>query len=682
MLKNFLSNIKINFFFILTTVLINLTSFSYSENWFTSSGDYYSSKYSNLNQINDKNIDNLSNIWTYKNGFAPSKKEFFYNNQATPVFTGKSLIVTSLNNFVISLNPENGKENWRVKIDSNGIMARRGMTFHNGNIFVPTSNGIYVINEKSGKLNFSFGNNGVVGVNEAIISLVPPIINKNKIFIIYKSFITSHELPSGKLLWKKNLNGARVWSGASFDESEKTIVFVTSNLIKLLGDTQIENDYSNSLVLLDSSNGKTKCKFKDTLHDHWDLDMVGNPIIKNEGGNKVVYGFSKTGNTFLVNVKTCELQNKDSIVKINANNKSPIEGQFYSNYQIKVNNPVNLVDMNYDMNTYLDFIKKDEENYEYVKHRTRNSKFGSEYIPLSFDYDVLMFGLHGGPEWPGGTHDINNNQIIISTNHYPWIIRSYYGCCIRNKVSRTKRKTYEFLTSLKEIKGLMIYNDKCKSCHGKNKNGIYKSEIYGDKYIPSLNGVSRLKKFSSLENLNNFNYAHKYSDKIELDEDELEHLKRYFINRDNYLFKNKLLDERAVWQLLLDKKGNFASKPPYGKITSFSTLTGKKNWQIPFGARNLSESIRVKGDINFGGLLSTSGNITFATGTSDKKIYGYNSLNGKILWEHKMKYSGSSPPMTYFYNGHQYLIVNSSGGKYHGYNNNSYGDMIYSFKLN
>ena len=106
MKKNFLLNVGTRYFFFLIVILVNLTSFSYSENWFISSGDYHSSKYSNLDQINDKNISNLSNAWIFENGFSPSKKEFFYNNQATPIFTGKNLIVTSLDNYVISLNPD------------------------------------------------------------------------------------------------------------------------------------------------------------------------------------------------------------------------------------------------------------------------------------------------------------------------------------------------------------------------------------------------------------------------------------------------------------------------------------------------------------------------------------------------------------------------------------------------
>ena len=42
------------------------------------------------------------------------------------------------------------------------------------------------------------------------------------------------------------------------------------------------------------------------------------------------------------------------------------------------------------------------------------------------------------------------------------------------------------------------------------KNGLYHSEFKGDEYIPSLNGISRLKKFQVFSNLKKFNYSHKY----------------------------------------------------------------------------------------------------------------------------------------------------------------------------
>ena len=268
--------IKIFILFVITFFTLNN---SYSENWFTSSGNYHSSKYSALNQIDKYNVKKLKEVWIYENGFKPLKEKNDYaNNQATPIFTGKNLIVSSLDNTLIALNPETGKERWRLKLDGY-LLARRGFTYHEGNIFIPSSNGVYIVDELTGKLNTELGNNGIIGSDLKNLSLVPPIVHENQIYTIFLKFITSHEISTGKLLWKKDLNGARVWSGVSFEDNTNTLIFGTSNLVNLLGNTNIENDYSNSLVLLDAITGKTKCKFKDTLHDHWDLDMVGNPII-------------------------------------------------------------------------------------------------------------------------------------------------------------------------------------------------------------------------------------------------------------------------------------------------------------------------------------------------------------------------------------------------------------------
>ena len=110
-----------------------------------------------------------------------------------------------------------------------------------------------------------------------------------------------------------------------------------------------------------------------------------------------------------------------------------------------------------------------------------NSKYGESFIPLSLNYDTLMYGLHGGPEWPGGSYDLINNQIIIPTNHYPWVIRTYYTCCKKNKPSAL-RKAQQSIINLKHFEAHSLYKSKCSSCHRKNKNGnpIEKNNPKGD----------------------------------------------------------------------------------------------------------------------------------------------------------------------------------------------------------
>jgi quinoprotein glucose dehydrogenase len=68
------------------------------------------------------------------------------------------------------------------------------------------------------------------------------------------------------------------------------------------------------------------------------------------------------------------------------------------------------------------------------------------------------------------------------------------------------------------------------------------------------------------------------------------------------------------------------------------------------------------GTENFGGLLATAGNLLFASGTKDKKIYAYNSITGDQLWSHTLPHNGSAPPMTFMHKGVQYLVVPATGG--------------------
>ena len=74
-----------------------------------------------------------------------------------------------------------------------------------------------------------------------------------------------------------------------------------------------------------------------------------------------------------------------------------------------------------------------------------------------------MYGLHGGPSWYGGTLDLNNDQIIIPSNHYPWVLRSYYYDRLLTKVINLNEKFFHSfqkittpLLSKKNLKNLQV----------------------------------------------------------------------------------------------------------------------------------------------------------------------------------------------------------------------------------
>ena len=108
--------------------------------------------------------------------------------------------------------------------------------------------------------------------------------------------------------------------------------------------------------------------------------------------------------------------------------------------------------------------------------------------------------------------------------------------------------------------------------------------------------------------------------------------------------------------------------------------TGKINWSIPSGFRKTKSGKTIKGDFSFGGVLSTAGNLLFATGTPDKYIRAYDAKLGKKLWEFELPSAGSASPITYFYKGDQYILVNAGGGKFFGFDE-KLGDQIIAFKV-
>ncbi len=357
----------------------------------------------------------------------------------------------------------------------------------------------------------------------------------------------------------------------------------------------------------------------------------------------------------------------------------------------------------------------------------RNAKTGF-FIPPSLNYDVVMFGLGGGAEWPGGALDKKNNQIILPSNRYPWILRLYYSdnmfrylnkkikkynlsdpsakapashkerlstgrpcsACHSPKARWDTGKDFpetefslgeEIYHNLNLFNGSGLYKENCASCHGMARQGFFEHETLGDGYAPSLVGITLTKKIYSLDSIKNFNRDHKYtSEKISLSEQELEKIRNYFSSIDSFLAKWDLLSVKGKWQLLMDEDNLPASKTPWGHLTAIDVNSGKINWQIPFGQREASDGYKIgPGDINFGGVLVTASGIAFATGTPDKMMRAYDSRSGKELWRNQLPYAGSAPPMTFMYKGCQYVVVTATGGRFVGFE--SQGDATVAYRL-
>ena len=237
-------------------------------------------------------------------------------------------------------------------------------------------------------------------------------------------------------------------------------------------------------------------------------------------------------------------------------------------------------------------------------------------------------------------------------------------------------------TSLPFVPKNKIYIENCSSCHGVSRKGSYEYETEGDNFYPPLVGVSLTNKNSDIKDFGKLKDLHEYFN-ISYDISEKEHHSVFdqFKKYDSRLEKFGLLSSRGFWQLLLDKDGYPASKPPWGGIAKIDLVSGKKIWSIPFGARlDKYKNVIANGDKNFGGVLTTAGGLIFATGTPDTKVYAYDT-DGNLVWFDEVSFSGSAAPMSYKNNSCQFVLFTATGGKVIPFTNTDNGDELIAYKL-
>ena len=128
--------------------------------------------------------------------------------------------------------------------------------------------------------------------------------------------------------------------------------------------------------------------------------------------------------------------------------------------------------------------------------------------------------------------------------------------------------------------------------------------------------------------------------------------------------KNLIPKYSSTFKRALDENGYPVIAPPWGTLSALNLNNGKIIWQVPFGEFDFLKKMNIPktGTENFGGVTATSGNIAIATGTLDKRMYVFDSNDGKILYSKKLPYIGSAPPSTYLYDDEQYIVLHSSGG--------------------
>jgi PQQ-dependent dehydrogenase (methanol/ethanol family) len=112
--------------------------------------------------------------------------------------------------------------------------------------------------------------------------------------------------------WKNG--GGGVWMTPAYDKESNTIFVAVGNPSPDL-DGSIrpgDNLYTDCVVAIDATTGKTKWYYQTVPHDVWDLDAVSPPVVTTLDGKKVVVHSGKTGWVYVLDAKNGKLIRKSA----------------------------------------------------------------------------------------------------------------------------------------------------------------------------------------------------------------------------------------------------------------------------------------------------------------------------------------------------------------------------------
>src|SRR3954451_24352183 len=325
--------------------------------WVMPNGNYASTRYSTLSQINKDNVGKLQPAWTFSTGV-------LRGHEGGPLVIGDVMyIVTPFPNIVYALDlNEDGRVIWKYepKQDPSVIAAmccdtvNRGAVYGDGKIvFAQADSTVVALDATTGQVAWQVKN---ADPSKGEVMTSAPLIYKDKVYAGVSGgewgvhgFLAAYNLSDGKPVWKGystgpddmtlldpkktttlgkpvgkdsgtatwegdqwKLGGGTTWGWYSVDPELNLIYYGTGNPgtwnpVQRPGD----NRWSMTIFARDADTGVAKWVYQMTPHDEWDYDGVNEMILSDQqiGGaaRKLLTHFDRNGLGYTLDRVTGEL---------------------------------------------------------------------------------------------------------------------------------------------------------------------------------------------------------------------------------------------------------------------------------------------------------------------------------------------------------------------------------------
>jgi alcohol dehydrogenase (cytochrome c) len=282
------------------------------QNWLLMNGDYGSTRYSKLTQINRDNVKNLRMVWALALGGMQDVGQNGPENEVNPLIDNGYMYTTDGWGTVYKIdvrNPGRAEFVWTadpgVKHEGNAPRTR-GIALWEDKVVANLPDGrVIAINRDNGEIVWD---QKIAGKNEfggQEKFLTAPLVADGKVIIQNgagdagtRGWVAALDMKDGKELWRFYIvpkpgdpgseswkddhnawktGGGGIWQTGSFDPATHLYIVGTGNPYPIY-DPQFrpgDNLYTNSVVALDVETGKLAWYFQYTPNDSWDFDEIG-----------------------------------------------------------------------------------------------------------------------------------------------------------------------------------------------------------------------------------------------------------------------------------------------------------------------------------------------------------------------------------------------------------------------
>jgi lanthanide-dependent methanol dehydrogenase len=324
--------------------------------WVMPTGDYSNQRYSQLNQINAQNVQNLRPVWSFSTGV-------LRGHEGAPLVIGDVMYVhTPFPNNVFALDlKNNGQILWKYEPRQDPSVipvmccdtVNRGVAYADGKIILDQADATVVaLDAKTGKEVWKV-QNGDPKKGETMTSA--PMIVKDKVIVGIsggefgvQGRVTAYSLKDGKKIWNAysvgpddqilfdanttsmgkpvgkdsstktwegdqwKIGGGATWGWYSYDAQLNLIYYgsgnpSTWNPVQRPGD----NKWSMTIFARNPDTGVAKWVYQMTPHDEWDYDGINEMILADipvKGKEtKALVHFDRNGYGYTLNRETGEL---------------------------------------------------------------------------------------------------------------------------------------------------------------------------------------------------------------------------------------------------------------------------------------------------------------------------------------------------------------------------------------